>query len=352
MTRLLRPKVVIPLLLSVALLAALLAVGNVSQVVALMLTFRHIYLPFILLLLLAYEIVQCIQWHVFLKALGIHVSLRAQAFAYLVGEPTRVLPIGNFFENYFLLRAEGTDFGLSSAATILSVLIEVGVALLGLAILGLDHWGWLRPLIIIGLAVFVPSAWLVYKHHHSGTLPAWLTLHQSVRTALDEAKQLRTGAAALLHPRVVARGALLGALYLVLASSVLYLVLRGLGIDSVSWWQVLTVYLFSLAFALIFPLPVDIGVSELGGVGAFLAIGVGKSAAVSAVLLMRVLGLGAAIVIALITMVVMRDEVRALLWARARPAPPSPVPELAGGMQAAGVPGYFDEDTEGATPHE
>ena len=105
MTRLLRPKFVIPILLSVALLAALLAIGNVGQVVALMLTFRHIYLPFILLLLLAYEVVQCIQWHVFLKALGIHVPLRSQAFAYLVGEPTRVLPIGNFFENYFLLRA-------------------------------------------------------------------------------------------------------------------------------------------------------------------------------------------------------------------------------------------------------
>ena len=78
MTRLLRPKVVIPLVLSAALLAALLAIGNVGQVVALMLTFRHIYLPFILLLLLAYEVVQCIQWHVFLKALGIHVPLRAQ----------------------------------------------------------------------------------------------------------------------------------------------------------------------------------------------------------------------------------------------------------------------------------
>jgi hypothetical protein len=126
-----------------------------------------------------------------------------------------------------------------------------------------------------------------------------------------------------------------------------------LGVDSVSWWQVLTVYLFSLAFALIFPLPVDVGVSELGGVGAFLAIGVPRSAAVSAVLLARVLSLGAAIVIALVTMAVMRDEVRALLWARSRPAPSSsPSAEPAGGMQAAGVPGYFDEDAEGATAQE
>src|SRR5436305_14317135 len=114
MTRLLRPKVVIPILLSAALLAALLAIGNVGEVVALMLTFRHSYLPFILLLLLAYEVVQCIQWHVFLKALGIHVPLRSQAFAYLVGAPTRVVPIGKFVQNSFVLRARGPDFGLPS----------------------------------------------------------------------------------------------------------------------------------------------------------------------------------------------------------------------------------------------
>jgi uncharacterized protein YfaQ (DUF2300 family) len=65
-----------------------------------------------------------------------------------------------------------------------------------------------------------------------------------------------------------------------------------------------------------------------------------------------VLGLGAAIVIALVTMAVMRDEVRALLGSRARAATPSPVAELAGGMQAAGVPGYLDEDAEGATAQE
>jgi uncharacterized membrane protein YbhN (UPF0104 family) len=138
----------------------------------------------------------------------------------------------------------------------------------------------------------------------------------------------------------------------VLAASVLYLVLLGLGVDNVSWWQVLAVYFFSLAFALIFPLPVDVGVTEVGGVGAFLAIGVLRSEAVSAVLLARVLSLGAATVIALVTMAVMRDEVRALLGSRARPASLSPVAEPTGGMQAAGVPGLFDEDAEGATAQE
>ena len=320
MTRFLRPSVVLPVIVSAALLIVLLAVADVKKVVALLLTFQHIYLLPILLALVAYEAVQCIQWHVLLRALGILVPLRAQAFAYLVGQPTRVLPIGNFVENYLLQRAEGTDFGLSSAATLLSILIEVGVALLGLVILGLGPWDWLRPLIIIGLAVFVPTAWAVHLLHYRGRLPAWVTRHRRARAALDEVRQFRVGAAALVHPRVLARGGLLGALYLILGGSALYLVLRGLGIESVSWWEVLAVYFFTLAVALIVPLPVDIGVDEVGGVAALLVIGVDAPAAVGAMLLMRMLSIGTALVIALATIVVVRDEFWALLRERARAA--------------------------------
>jgi uncharacterized membrane protein YbhN (UPF0104 family) len=139
-----------------------------------------------------------------------------------------------------------------------------------------------------------------------------------VRDALAVVTQFRTGALALCRPAVLVRGGALGALYLVLGGSALYLVLRGLGVDTVSWGQVLGVYFFSLACALILPVPVDIGVTEAGGISAFLAIGVGKSAAVSAVLLTRILGIGTAQVIALIAIAVLRAEVAALLGARPR----------------------------------
>jgi uncharacterized membrane protein YbhN (UPF0104 family) len=320
LSKILRPRFVLPLILSVALLAALLTFGNVRQVIALLSTFQLVYLLYILLLLVAYEAVQGLQWHVLLRALGIRVPLRAQAFAFLVGEPTRVLPIGNFVENYLLLRAEGTDFGLSSAATLFSVLIEVAVSLAGLVILGLGPWGWLRPLIIIGLAVFLPAAWALHRVHYAGSAPAWVSRSRRLSAALDEVKQFRMGAVALLHPRVLACAGSLGALYLVLGGTTLYCVLRGLGVTAVSWNQVLAVYFFSLAFALIVPLPVDIGVTELGGVAALLVIGVAKAPAVSALLLMRALSLGTAVAIALVTIAVMRDELRALLRERAKPA--------------------------------
>jgi hypothetical protein len=67
------------------------------------------------------------------------------------------------------------------------------------------------------------------------------------------------------------------------------------------------------------PLPVDIGATEVGAVGAFLAIGVGKSAAVSAVLLLRMFTLGAVQVRARGTIAVLRREVGVMLGARSRP---------------------------------
>jgi uncharacterized membrane protein YbhN (UPF0104 family) len=270
-------------------------------------------------LLVAYEAVQCLQWHVLVRPLGTHEPLRAQVFAFLVGAATRALPIGNFGQNYLLQRAGSTEFGLSSAATLLSVLIEVAVALAGLVLLGLGAWIWLRPLILVGLAIFVPSAWAIARTQRQRMLPAWLTRQRIVRVALDQVMQFRVGAAALMQPRVLVAAAVpLGALYLLLGGSALYLVVRGLSMDSVSWEHVLAVYFFSLAAGLILPLPVDIGVTEVGAVGAFLAMGVGKSDAVSAVLLLRMFTLGAAQVIALGTIAVLRREVGVVLGARSR----------------------------------
>jgi hypothetical protein len=123
---------------------------------------------------------------------------------------------------------------------------------------------------------------------------------------------------------------------LLLASSALYVVVRGLGIDNVTWSQVVAVYLFSLAFGLIFPLPVDVGVAEISGVGAFLAIGVDKSVAVGAMLVMRAVSIGVGLVVALITILVLDEEFRASL--RERPPAPGSRPSPAGGRTHPGRP--------------
>ncbi|MGH2390665.1 MAG: hypothetical protein ACRDIE_20890, partial [Chloroflexota bacterium] len=100
---------------------------------------------------------------------------------------------------------------------------------------------------------------------------------------------------------------------LILAGGALYVVVHGLGVGGASFRQVLAAYFFSLAFSLIFPLPVDIGVLEVSAVGAFLATGISRNDAVASVLVNRVLSIGSAIVIALLAMLVLHGELRAAL---------------------------------------
>lgn len=317
MKKLLQPKVLIPAILSFGLLASLVAVSDVKKLIHLMESFQHIFLLYFLAATIGYEVVRGVQWHYLLTAMGIRVPIRTQIFSFAVGEITKSLPIGNYFQNYVLQQAEGTDFGRSSAATTLIVLNEVAVSLLVVVILGLGSWNaWLRPLIIIGVLGVVAAVWLYRKLHHETGPPEWMKKREYLRKALDELKEFREGASDLLHARILLTQFAIGFIYVVIAGTGLYLIVRGINVGSISYWQALSVYCFSLAFGLIFPLPVDIGVTEISGVGAFAAVGLNRSAAVGAMLINRALSIGSAITIALIVMVVLHDELRAALKAR------------------------------------
>ena len=328
MKAILKPKVVVPVLLSVGLLAALLAFGDINTVIRLMVNFPRIDLLWFLLLMAAYEAVRCVQWHYLLKALKVHVPLRAQVFAFMVGEAGRSMPIGNYFQSFLLSRSRGEDFGRLSAASTLIILTEVLVSLIGVVVIGLGSWSeWLRPVIIIGVLVFAIIAFAVSRIHESPRVPQWVRTHKFWLRVLDELRQFKSGAEDILQPKPVAIMFSLGAVYLIIGGAALYLVALGLGVTSVSLWDVLAVYFFSLAFALIFPLPIDIGVAELSGTGAFLALGVSRADAVSVVLIYRALSIGSAIAIALVGMIFMRDELRRALQERPKrrqQSPPSP----------------------------
>jgi uncharacterized membrane protein YbhN (UPF0104 family) len=73
------------------------------------------------------------------------------------------------------------------------------------------------------------------------------------------------------------------------------------------------VYLLSLAAGLIIPLPIDLGVVEVSGVGALVASGVGRDVAVGLMLVNRLLSIGSAVVIATISLLFLRAELQRAL---------------------------------------
>lgn len=81
----------------------------------------------------------------------------------------------------------------------------------------------------------------------------------------------------------------------------------------------------ALGFALISPIPLDIGALEVSGVGALLTVGVSEPGAVGVILLNRALRTATPLVMALVVFVLLRDELRAVLGERSSSHQTSPM---------------------------
>jgi uncharacterized membrane protein YbhN (UPF0104 family) len=321
--RLLRPNVLIPTILALAVIAALLSISNVGQLGALWAGIKPLDIAWFACLMVAYETMRGVQWHVLLRAVDVHAPPRATIFAYATTEVTKNIPIGNYFQNYVLAQSRGADFGRTSAATTLIIVTEVVLSLLGVVVLGVGAWTpWLRPLILIGGSIFLALVGLVYRYRRAIRVPGWLARSKPYRAVRGELEQFGHGAAALVQPRVIAVEAALAACYLVLAGAALYVVVVALGVGRISLGQAVAVYLASLAFALTFPIPFDLGAIEVSAVGAFLALGLDNSTSVGIVLINRALSIGVAMAVALIVTLILPGELRAALRGQGRAATP------------------------------
>lgn len=318
--RIFNPKIFIPIIVIVGTVALLFGFGDPKKIIGTMKSFNREALIWVFLSILVYEFIRFWQWLFLLRHEGIKVPIKAQIFSFAGGESTRFFPIGNYFQNYLLTTAEGIDFAFSSAVSTMIILLEVAVSLLGVMILGLGVLSWVRWVVLGGLVFAAVAIWLLLKHHGNLDPPDWVHQHQRLeqiwnKTA-DELRQFAKGSKRLLHWHTIAISSLLAAAYLIVGAVTLYIVLAGLGWHKTSFPEVLAVYFFSLAFGLIFPLPVDVGVTELSGVGAFLAVGVDRNLAISAMLVNRVLTILCSIAIALVISTIFHGELRRALQSR------------------------------------
>jgi uncharacterized membrane protein YbhN (UPF0104 family) len=307
---LLRRSVVV--LVTVGVLAALLWYGNLHKVLILVGQFRPIYILWFVFLMSAHEALRGLLWVILIQALGIRVPVRSQIFAFAAGEAAKFIPTGAYLQNYLLQRSTGTDFGESSSATTVIILAEIGSAGVGVVLLGVGDWSfWLRVSIgIVGLGlVLLGRAFLLASRVPSA--PAWMRRNRRTRALLESLQHFRLGAASLVQPPVVRLTLLLSLLYVLLAGFALYIVILGLGISGVSFWQAVGVSCFGLAFYVV------LGSLEAADVGVLVGLGVSKTDAVTAIFVNRGLGIGITAFLAGVTMIVLHDEWQALR----RPAP-------------------------------
>lgn len=307
------PKIVISAVVGIALLATLVGASGAGKVAGVLAHLKPVYALGFVLLMVVYEAVRGVQWHMLLKGLAVEVPIRAEVFSYMWGEATKAAPAGNYFQNYLLGRLENEDFSKTSAATTLVVLTEIAWGLLMVAAIQIDGWTWLRPLILIGASLIIALTALSFKLIHKCTPVELLRSKGKTAAILDAIGRLREGLAVLARPRMLAAQAVLGGSYICCAGVGLFVLAIGLGVDNVSLLQIVGIYAFTMTVGLLMPLPIDFGVIEISGVGALLASGISQEVAVALMLLNRVLNLGAAIAIAAVATLFFREELHRAL---------------------------------------
>jgi|GEM_PF-5684787 uncharacterized protein (TIRG00374 family) len=289
----LSPRTLITTILGIIVLATLLSLSDITRVWHIIEGFPPLVIPALFALVLVREMLRSSEWRVFLNAIGIHASRREAFLTLAGGDAAQVIPGGLYFQDLLVSRELGTGVGQPLAATTLMVWMEVTMAMLALGLFGLPGIPELRPIMAIcglgsvvtlltvpGKLVYSVRMMVCHWQKHLGHLGHKL---------LQELDNFIRAFSGLTHWKVIVSGLVLCAAYMTLTTFGFYLVCVSLGLPGIGIAQATAVYSLVLAVVIINPLPSDLGVSELSGVGGFLAFHVNPADGLAAMLTFRIL---------------------------------------------------------------
>jgi hypothetical protein len=248
---LLKPQVILPVLLAVALLVFAFSLGDVNQVLA---RVRRLPLRILALALAAaacYLACKAAQLKLMLAQINLKIPARPFWLAFAVGELTVTLPLGMFSQNWVLSASRRIHIGRSSAATVMMVLAEIAVVFLFLAVVGIPGWRDTRPLAVALLAaVGLLLLGLLLFEHRARALVARLRRRWARRGAEAGLEMLR-GLRKLSTPVMLAISIVLAAAYLGALTVAFWIVGRSMDAHQLGYLTAATIYMFSLAVILV-----------------------------------------------------------------------------------------------------
>lgn len=307
--RLLNPTVILPTLLSAALLASLLALSNGKTVWDTMARALPQAMIPVALLTLLYLIAKGIQWRMYLGRLRLRPSLPELVVPYAGGELGNSLPMGVFLENYLLKGSLGAAVGRSSAATTWMLITELTTCLLALLVVGVPDWPWVRPLAAVVLVGMVLAGLFFFKSRFvAERLDEWLHRAKRLRSLAEGVQAFLEGGRTLFSWRTFVYGLPLTAIYLGAQVTSLFMIGRALN-PVYSWSMALAAFTFSLVLVLLVPMLPHLGAVEVSGVGVMLKFGMGENVAVGSFLTLRLLTTAVIILFGVLVLVLLRQQV-------------------------------------------
>jgi len=326
-------RVLMTTILGIVVLATLLSLSDFKTVWQIIQGFPPHIIPVLFVLVAVRELFRSVEWRVFLNAIGIHASHREAFLALAGGDAAQVVPGGLYLQDLLVSRELNTPVSAPLAATTVMVWMEVTVAMLTLGMFGLPDLLELRVVMAFcglgSLAVLlVMRASLLERVRNyirrwgaqpGGEIISWQ--HRLVHQTTAVLDDFIGAYEALERPKVIVTGLLLCAAYMTLTYYGFYLVCANLHLPGIGIAQAAAVYSLVLAIVIVNPLPSDLGISELSGVGAFLAFHVNPADGLAAMLTFRVLLLLGEELVAAIAFLTFRRETQRLFQPAGAPAP-------------------------------
>lgn len=324
--RLRDPAILVPLAIACGLLAYVTSLAAAPRSGAqLWLIVQHTWL-LVVLLTVPYLAARLLVWARLLGQVGIAVPWRHVAIAAATGEMTKSLPAGVYLQTYVLGRLSHLDqraLVRSTMATTAMLGLECAIAVPLAVIVGVPGAAWARPT-ILGIVL----AWIV------ALLVAWRLVHNRARHLRPPLATWRRRLVLLVAEGLEAGGAFLArrtlrqlvptAVYMLIYAGCLYAIIQAAGVHHVTFVDTLGIYALLVLAVILVPIPTDVGLTEVSGLGALVAYGVPGSTAALIMLSWRVVTSGATILAAGALLVLLRHAV----W------PPGPTATVASPVSA------------------
>jgi glycosyltransferase 2 family protein len=234
-----------------------------------------------------FYLLQGVRWHLLLRHVGGRGRMADSVLLNLAGQTvTAVLPLGDLTRALMATRASGVELGAAVATVTVQeltfTLLVVLAAAPGLARL---PGGLIWMLVVVG-GVGAITALLTIPRLYA-TARRLIARTPGVRRFRDDIDALQAAVRQLLARPGVLAGTVLDLGRVIVATAALMLVLRGLHIDAIGWWDASLVLAASFVGGALSLLPGGVGANEASVVGILVLLGVHPGAAAAAAVVQR-----------------------------------------------------------------
>jgi uncharacterized protein (TIRG00374 family) len=278
---------VLPVVAGFGSLAALLAVVNPRSVATALGSFDGWTLLPVLLLAVVFSFLQGLRWHFLLRAVGVAGRVIDHQLINLAGQTmSAVVPLGDLTRALLASRTSDVEFGATAATVTIQELtfslLVVAAAAPGLAAL---HVGVMWMLAVaVGMIAIIAVLTVPRLFEGARRLSA---ATPGLRRFTADIEALHREVRRLLGRADVLAGSVLDLGRVIAATASLLLVLRGLHITSLGWWDVALVLAVSSVGGALSLLPGGIGANEASVVGVLVVLGVSAPTAAAVAILQR-----------------------------------------------------------------